>query len=1136
MSLDFFYHFSHSLLLSNNSSHFLYTNDRRQHPYRRGGGRNGDGGRRQPGNRFENTASTKSVDPQSAMLKQLTAMVAKMGDLISCAETAASLGLDSSSESASNNEPVMRGVVKAISKNIQDLVVVLCTPVNASLFLKFGTSNGEDIEKTVINAEDLAGPLATLVTSCSATLPLQSPSYVGLTLGVEEHAPDASTETGGVSYKGFAQRCVTMASLRLASDLDKACGVISLLSKESDGSPGEISKADESIQAFMRAKLLLRYFALLSRAGILSSTEVGDEDISTASNFSSLSLGGLLQLLTDSADRAKKSSDGSKSANISSSNASILLSALILSTIPYSLHVLSKEFVDGILTRIDSIIEGYESPFKPGAGVLSILLEKAQNEDFAVEMEEEEDEDSDDDDDNEGSPVCADSFQDLVRSVRKLVDTYYTNEIMPSKFALLSDSPWQGLTSGDDEYAPLEGDTEDEIEKRKNAANILSYKGEKLHIAIPDTCHLFRHLLGVSNLDVNLTPVTLLCPSTEGIIYGRLSIFDPPPEDDDDEEDNSSRNPSVDAYVKSFSLLDRFLLSESIRDCLICHRAIVSDTGAERGSAKDAAEQIWAVSQLFLSSALDNNNTVSEASKGVECGIVETILSLIVQSPRGIESASPMGHIYLSRVLIELAKAQPTRIPQSLAFAISDLFNDFMPSFSPVAKENLSHWFAYHLMNTDYQWPQAYWNAWAPYVVEGMQGKRNSRGEFITQAIEIMVSFVSNPATIASDCLPVQSKLTKYLVGGADDAESESKSMLFLSALETVEKDIKERMWKNSEEPEDVQLYINGEEVSETIQGSMDDDLESAATLDPEKIWWRSGLIIRSILNPASEKEYHLKQSLAKSVVAIAMEDEDDEEDPKVDVVTDITDYLVRYKPVLLATMAKDIQVHDENLDLRGESKKSESELILMGEEYMLLQCQKLTGYSSATLTTCVEVLAKEKIVSVKGVLRWLLGAEGGKGNESIASRGWWNYASLALHLAVDDLASDKISLMDGDGSDIGMIIDSRKDDGDGNSGTPSSRRIKMVTDFVSPLLQYASDRVKAILGELKDEKELSHFEADLKEGLKFFIRSVSRHIVSILKQDDIIKETTELGGPLLEVETWVTKCAYNEVIADTIS
>ena len=89
-------------------------NNRRHHPYRRDdygggrhnrhhnerrydrdnrgghrGGRGGSGGQRrdrQPANRF--STETKSVDPQYAMMKQLTAMVAKMGDLGGAADVA----------------------------------------------------------------------------------------------------------------------------------------------------------------------------------------------------------------------------------------------------------------------------------------------------------------------------------------------------------------------------------------------------------------------------------------------------------------------------------------------------------------------------------------------------------------------------------------------------------------------------------------------------------------------------------------------------------------------------------------------------------------------------------------------------------------------------------------------------------------------------------------------------------------------------------------------------------------------------------------------------------------------------------------------------------------------------------------
>lgn len=1140
---------------------FMSNFKRRHQPYRRGGGGGGGRGRgRHPGNRFENS-NTKSVDPQTAVLKQLTAMIAKMGDLESCADSASGMGLLGGSgggDSTINS----RGIVQAVARNIQDLVVVLCSAQNAPMFLKFDApkiggdqqNQNQDGEASAlaltttggdspIKAEYEAGALATLVTSCAATLPLQSPSYVGLTLGIEEHAPGAGDDTAGVSYKGFAQRCISMASRRLGDDLDKVCGVVSLVKKEHNSTEGDQQKklaTDEYVQAFMRSKMLLRYFAVLARTGIISAmnVDVGGLDNDNDGNSSLLTLGGILQALTDGACRAKNFHDGTKAAKTSWTNASTLLAALVLCTIPYSMQVLSKEIVDDLLSKIDGAVEGYESPFKPGVGISSILLEKAQFEDFVVGNADDEDEESDDDEDDddagEGSPVCADTFQDLIRTVRKVVESYYANDTtLPSRFALLSDAPWSCLEGKEEEFAPMEGDTEEEILRRKNASKILSYSGEGLLISIAN-CQLFR-LLRNDDMEMDGLPITLHCPSTEGIIFGRLSIFDPPPDDDDEDEEDSARDPNVDAYVKNFTLVDRFFLSDSIRDCLICHRATVSDTGAEQGSAKEVAEQIWAVSHLFLTSQTDNSDiNMDDASKGVECGIVETILSLVVQCTRGIESASPASHIYLCRVLIELTKSQPTRIPQSLAFAVSDLFNDFIPSFSPIAKENLSSWFAYHLTNTDYQWPHSYWSAWAPYAVDGMKEKRNSRGEFITRAIKTMASFVGSPETIVAECLPKNSNLSGYIVGGKIDSNVETKASSFLSAVESVEKDIKERIWKNNDEPEDVQEYMIGDEVSEIMQGSMDDDIESSTAEDPDKIWWRAGLIIRVILSPARENEQNLRRIVQDCTANIAMDDDDQEDLLNVDIVADVTDFLMRYKPVLLACLAKDIKIHDENLDLRGVSKKIESEMVLMGEEYILSQCQKVAGFSTSILTSCLEVLVKQKIVSAKGVLQWIFSSEDEKRIEALASHGWWTFASLAVRLAIDDFVSDRITLMESDGGDISMIIDTGGDGEGGNAGTPSARRIKKVTDFISPLLGFASDRVHALLRPSQDDKNLTHFEADLKEGLKFLIRSITSYTILTLTEDETVKKTAE--NPALEVETWVAKCSFDEKLLAALS
>lgn len=1026
-------------------------------------------------------------------------MISKLGDLKSSAEAATSLGL--------GNDGNMRGVVEALSKNIQDLVQVLCTPQNASIFLQYGPEQNDVKEEDGVKMEDISevkaeeevGPLSSLLCDCAATLPLQSPTYAGLTLGLEEYAPEASEETNNISYKGFAKRCLVMACLRLADDLDKTCGVVPLLTKESvEGNTNNDSRVD-NINAFMRAKLMLRYIALLARVGIVHSGEDNDS-MSSSDNLSSLSLGDLLKLLVDAAEKARNTTDDSKIASISYNNVCILLSALVLSTLPYAMQVLSKDFVDSLLQKVETIIDGYSSPFTPGKGIMSLLLEKPQKEDFKISNDDDDEEGDDDEeeDDDEGEAVCADTFQDLVRSVRKIMKDYYAGQSQ-SKFELLSDAPWLGLKSKQSTNGGMDEDGD---------VDVLNFSGEKLYIDIPPSCHLFRLLLGSSESSIGETPVTLLCPSTTGIIFGRLSIFDPPPEEDDDEFE--ARNPSIDSYIKNFSLLDRFLLSEAVRDCLICHRSVVSQTGVSRGSAKDAAEQILAVSELFTIQS-DNDTT------GVECGIVETVLSMIIQCQGGLEAKSTLGHIYLYRVLIELAKLQPERIPQSLAFAISDLFEDFIPSLSPIAKENLSKWFSYHLTNTDYQWPHSYWNAWTPYAINSLEGQRNSRGEFIIKSIENMALFVSDPGSIVSSCLPVQSQLADCVVKKVEDTRNQSS---FTAAIETIEKDITERIWKNCEETEDIEKYLTGDEVSETISGSMD-DIDNSSSSEIDKMWWRVGLVVRSILSPAKEKHHNLFTRI-KNKMSIEMDDSEDD-DPKSDLVTDITDYIKRYKSAIKLTLAKDREGLEENIDLRGEKKGDSEELSLQGQAYIISQTFSLTNFFVPAFISCLEIFLKEDIVSAKAVLFWILGSDAADIPDV-----WWNYASIAVNVGLEDLLSDKVSTEDQ--QEISMIIDTGRDDEDGSGSTPDSRRIQKATDFVSPLIEYAGQRVSSLIQLHKGcDKFLTHIEADLKEGIKYFVRSVNSNVVKVLKNDFNVRETNELGGSELCVETSIAKLALQE-------
>jgi len=266
------------------------------------------------------------------------------------------------------------------------------------------------------------------------------------------------------------------------------------------------------------------------------------------------------------------------------------------------------------------------------------------------------------------------------------------------------------------------------------------------------------------------------------------------------------------------------------------------------------------------------------------------------------------------------------------------------------------------------------------------------------------------------------------------------------------------------------------------------------------------------------------------------MEDTDDYS-PKEDVLTDIVFSLSRYRAVVLATLAKDVQVHEDNLDLRGETKKSETDILLTGEVYVLRQAEKLASYSSVVLQSCVETCVKHKIVSAMGVLWWVLDEGRQTGDDLHLLLGWWKFASLALQIGVDAALSgdgSTVQSLGTDGDDIGMIIDTGGDDGGGgaSAGLPSARRMKVATDYAAPLLNYASTRVRQLLADYANgrpegsrTKKMLPVEVDLVEGLKYLIRSTSGHIISVLKTDSVVKATTEFGGAVIEVENWVAKC-----------
>ena len=272
------------------------------------------------------------------------------------------------------------------------------------------------------------------------------------------------------------------------------------------------------------------------------------------------------------------------------------------------------------------------------------------------------------------------------------------------------------------------------------------------------------------------------------------------------------------------------------------------------------------------------------------------------------------------------------------------------------------------------------------------------------------------------------------------------------------------------------------------------------------------------------------------------MEEEEDPDADTEDVLTDLAEVLARYRPVVLATLARDVQVHEENLDLRGETKRDEGDMILMGEIHVLRQAQAETEYSDTVMEGAVEALVQVRAVGCPAVARWALGGSGGShpaglgggggGGGSSILPGWWKVTTAAVRvgvrLSLSDASADGDGGMGGMGDDIGMVIDVGGDDEAPGDGSPASRRIRKAIDCAVPLLRYCVRRSCELLSgvDTPDRKRPLPFQVDLIEGLKQFHLAVWLCLTVTLRNDSAVNAGTDnfAGGARVEIEGHMEK------------
>jgi len=476
-------------------------------------------------------------------------------------------------------------------------------------------------------------------------------------------------------------------------------------------------------------------------------------------------------------------------------------------------------------------------------------------------------------------------------------------------------------------------------------------------------------------------------------------------------EDGATKNEELDAFRNRFGLLDRFFVADVIRDCLLSHETFVNDTGLQLGSPKSVAEELLSVHHLFSG---------ENPSQGMAYAIVETVFGLVVQS----RDQCALRHTYLSRVLLEVTRLRPQLISPALAVAMTNAFEDYMPALVPTARDNISRWFAFHLTNTDYQWPTAYWKLWEPYA---LSKKVSSRGCFVRRAIQVMLENVADPTVVINGCLSTAKSLAEDCFPGTKVTIVEYAEGDLLGQFET---EIEKRVWDQDINPNALQEYILGNEVNSSLVGA-------------DGRWLKTIALVRVLVAPLKKIQKSLKDVVSKN--------EEDGMDQMVDDTHESKDYYILVVEAIEKYRTSLIGILNKEAELYGD--------VTEGGALALRQVQAVADFNSGMLQNLITSFLKYSVVEGAAIIRWALGDLGETVTAEVVSR-WWEFASEALQKPTGSI-----------GGDGGMIVD-----GTEAEATAIAARQSILT--------YAVRRVCSLLS-TKNEKRLDPKQADLLEGMK---------------------------------------------------
>jgi hypothetical protein len=268
-------------------------------------------------------------------------------------------------------------------------------------------------------------------------------------------------------------------------------------------------------------------------------------------------------------------------------------------------------------------------------------------------------------------------------------------------------------------------------------------------------------------------------------------------------------------------------------------------------------------------------------------------------------------------------------------------------------------------------------------------------------------------------------------------------------------------------------------------------------SMDHKSVWWRARLAVRALFHPAQREKLRMARATLNAwneeqsrtgdgdiaIGGIMDEDVDETED----LLADLSDAVPRFKPVILAALARDADAYDSI----SSGKLDDDELLLAGEVSILEELGNIIPHWDLPMTNAlIECLTKCRIVSGMAVAKWALAGDN-------IDTHWWKFVSQAFHNSIYDACLGFQAAKTDLGGGIGMIIDDGLHDED--PVETAALRLEEALKSAVPLLKFVTERACQVLAACSAYKKVPLACADVADGMKRLLRALLFHFHSLV-------------------------------------